>query len=157
MIQAARPRMILNSGLSMSVQASEHHYSSPRETGRHIWYEAVEIGFPSEFEPLLEPFKEDYGITDAEIEPFTGSVFPYVPSVVLQEILDRHGGISPDSPSPSKCLPLLNQSVEDYHHWKKELFDKHPIIPVITGDRDTDALLEDERIAQEEDINDKTK
>ena len=45
-------QVICADGFSMSVQASETHYCSPRETGAER-YTAVEIGYPSDGEPLL--------------------------------------------------------------------------------------------------------
>ena len=39
-------------GFSMSVQASETHYCSPREDGAEK-YTAVEVGYPNPPEPLL--------------------------------------------------------------------------------------------------------
>tara|TARA_R100000750_G_scaffold41534_1_gene27006 strand:+ start:277 stop:681 length:405 start_codon:yes stop_codon:yes gene_type:complete len=67
-------------GFRMSVQASETHYSIPREDGK--FYTHVEIGYPSSEEESLKEWG-DYG----------GEVFAYVPSGVVFDIIESHGGI----------------------------------------------------------------
>lgn len=67
-------------GFRMSVQASETHYSTPREDGK--FYTHVEIGYPSSHEESLKEWG-DYG----------GEVFAYVPSGIVFDIIESHGGI----------------------------------------------------------------
>lgn len=70
-------------GFTVSIQASEHHYCSPRENVTS--YTAVELGFPSEAEPLLMEYAEDAD------EP-TQTVYPYVPVDVVLQVINKHGG-----------------------------------------------------------------
>ena len=80
-------RLHCNDGFSMSVQAHYGVYCSPRvdpsETG---YYSEVEIGFPSEKEELLMGYVEDY-------DNPTDTVYGYVPVEVVQEVIEKHGGI----------------------------------------------------------------
>lgn len=73
------------SGFSMSVQASEFHYSRPR-TNYAASYSLVEIGMPSSPEPLLEQYAEDPS-------SLTKTVFPFVPRQLVVDIICKHGGI----------------------------------------------------------------
>ena len=78
-------------GFSMSVQASETHYCSPRETGAEK-YTAVEIGYPSHGEPLLMYLAE-------EPERPTQTVYPFVPAQLVALVIAKHGGmVSGDLP-----------------------------------------------------------
>ena len=82
-----RYRLHMKDGFSMSVQASTNHYSVPRENlARLSVYSAVEVGFPNEAEPLLLPYQESKG------DP-TEDVYPYVPIEVVQEVIEKHGGL----------------------------------------------------------------
>mgnify|MGYP001552072057 FL=1 len=79
------PRVILNSGASLSIQASSSHYCLPREDeGPYTHYE---MGFPENLEEsdlaMLEEFEEAPG----------EGVCPYVPKDVLKKIINRNGGI----------------------------------------------------------------
>ena len=54
------PRLVLADGVSLSVQASEHSYSSPRDNKGP--YTKVEVGFPSETPPeAWKEFAENWG------------------------------------------------------------------------------------------------
>lgn len=80
-------RMTLKSGLSMSVQASEYAYCSPRETlDSYVHYSEFEVGFPSEVVESLLEYAED-------LERPTDTVYGYVPAEVIQKIVDDNGGI----------------------------------------------------------------
>ena len=69
----------------MSVQAHQGGYCSPRINGAER-YESVEVGFPSEMEPLLMPYCED------PAEP-TDTVYAYVPSHTVATVIAKHGGM----------------------------------------------------------------
>ena len=87
-------------GFSMSVQASETHYCSPREDGAEK-YTAVEVGYPNPPEPLLMYLAEDQ---DAP----TMTVYPFVPAQLVALVIAKHGGIvSGDIPNG---LPYLEAS-----------------------------------------------
>ena len=98
-----RDRIVCKDGFSMSVQASEYHYSSPRITDAPD-YETVEVGFPSKAEVLLNEYVEG-GFLDGDEGPFgrelyTSSVYPYVPAHVVFEVIDKHGGMVSGGPLP---------------------------------------------------------
>ena len=70
-------------GFRMSVQASEHHYCSPR-TNEGPWDE-VEVGFPSAVEPLLWKYADEPG-------NWTETVYGYVPIELVAAVVELHGG-----------------------------------------------------------------
>ena len=76
-----------NDGFSMSVQAHGGAYCSPRTDPAYTdYYFKVEVGFPSEREELLMEYVEDY-------DNPTCTVYAYVPVEVVQEVIEKHGGI----------------------------------------------------------------
>lgn len=84
------PRLILVDGVSLSVQASEHSYSSPRDNkGPYI---KVEVGFPSETPP--EAWKEfaEYWGSDP-----TNTIYSYIPLTMVMLYIGAHGGIDRDA------------------------------------------------------------
>jgi len=62
----------------MSVQKSHYHYSGPY---------TVEIGFPSSAESLIESYAENK-------DELTGTVYGWVPIEVVDEVCEKHGGIT---------------------------------------------------------------
>lgn len=71
-------------GFTMSVQASERNYCSPRDDVGP--YTQVEVGFPSHYDLFLQPYAEDPG------RP-TESVYGWVPEEVIGLCIDSHGGM----------------------------------------------------------------
>jgi len=90
--QEARKHVLCKDGFKMSVQASVNHYCEPRADGYDTIYSQVEVGFPSEREPLLDKYVEDLRLKDEEIN-YTDSVYPYVPAEIIATIIAKHGGI----------------------------------------------------------------
>ena len=89
MLTSARlPQIHCTDGFSMSVQVGYSLYSTPKKVAKR--YSAVEIGFPSEYEPLIEEFAE--GSFD-ETPDYTETVYPYVPVAIVDKVLKKHGGI----------------------------------------------------------------
>ena len=84
MLFISRERVECADGFSMSVQASEGHYCSPRNNGA-IAYESVEIGFPSAAEPLLAEYAE-------EPDKPTETVYGWVPADIVKAVIAKHGG-----------------------------------------------------------------
>jgi hypothetical protein len=78
-------RLECNDGFAMSVQASAYHHCTPEETGKYN-YSAFEVGYPSEFEPLFMEWAEELN------EP-TNTVYNWVPAEVIDEVIEKHGGI----------------------------------------------------------------
>ena len=83
-IQANRPRLYCNDGYSISVQASEFHYCSPRLNGLQD-YKSVELGYPSAEDELINEYAEGMDYTD--------TVYGYVPIEVVEKLIEKHGGI----------------------------------------------------------------
>ena len=82
------PKVVCADGFTMSVQASETHYCHPRQN-RGPYFD-VEIGFPSQPEPLIMEYAED-------TNDYTGMVYGYVPVSIVDAVIEKHGGLSCDS------------------------------------------------------------
>ena len=84
------PQIVCSDGFTMSVQVGSSLYSTPKKVAKR--YSAVEIGFPSEDEPLIEKYAESYYDPDVDFK-YTETVYPYVPVRVVDKVLKKHGGI----------------------------------------------------------------
>ena len=83
-----RPRVVCKDGFTISIQASFAHYSNPRLTiPGH--YKEVELGYPTEAEPLLADYAEDS-------DDLTHTVYGFVPVELVDKVLAKHGGIVDD-------------------------------------------------------------
>lgn len=78
-----RPSIRCLDGFRISVQASEYHYCDPR-TNEGPWTH-VELGFPSQVEPLLWPYAEGPG-------EWTDTVYIRVPIELVAAVIELHGG-----------------------------------------------------------------
>ena len=76
--------LVLQSGVSVSVQAGQGKYSHPSTEAAS--YSAVELGYPSEKIDMIMPYAED------ETNP-TGTVYGWVPVGVVMALIIKHGGI----------------------------------------------------------------
>ena len=83
------PHIVCTDGFTMSVQVGYSLYSKPKKVAKR--YSEVEIGYPSEHEPLLEKYVET--IFETEFIDYTDSIYPYVPVKIVDKILKKHGGI----------------------------------------------------------------
>jgi hypothetical protein len=72
-------------GFTMSVQANEGAYCSPRRDNA-ARYTEVEVGFPSEKEEMLMEYVEDHA------KP-TETVYAYVPVFLVSTVIAKHGGM----------------------------------------------------------------
>lgn len=72
-------------GFTMSVQAHEGSYCSPRITGAES-YTAAEVGFPSLPESLLMKWAE-------KPDSPTKTVYGWVPRQVIINVIAKHGGM----------------------------------------------------------------
>ena len=70
-------------GYSVSVQAGEGKYCQPRDD--YGPYTAVELGFPSLPDPMLDGYAESPG-------KLTDTVYPYVPVALVRDLIVKHGG-----------------------------------------------------------------
>ena len=89
LISSRLPQIICTDGFSMSVQVGYSLYSTPKKVAKR--YSEVEIGYPSEYEPLIEKYAEN-GFDDTP--NFTDTVYPYVPVGIVNKVLKKHGGIN---------------------------------------------------------------
>ena len=97
------PKIICVDGFEMSVQVGFSLYSTPKKVAKR--YSAVEIGFPSEHEPLIEEFAESFYKEDGEdVTDYTDTVYPYVPVKVVDKVLKKHGGIDLTETLSEVCL-----------------------------------------------------
>ena len=83
------PHIVCTDGFTMSVQVGYSLYSKPKKVAKR--YSEVEIGYPSEREPLLEKYVET--IFESGYVDYTDSIYPYVPVKVVDKVLKKHGGI----------------------------------------------------------------
>ena len=79
------PRVICKDGFSMSVQANSIAYCYPRKDNAPFYFE-FEICFPSEREELIMPFAE-------EPDYPTDTVYGYVDYKIVDEVIEKHGGL----------------------------------------------------------------
>ena len=87
----------------MSVQVGSSLYSTPKKVAKR--YSAVEIGFPSEHEPLIEEYAETFYKEDGEdVTDYTDTVYPYVPVRIVDKVLKKHGGIDIIETLSEVCL-----------------------------------------------------
>ena len=89
MTSSKLPHIVCSDGFEMSVQVGSHLYSTPKKVAKR--YSAVEIGFPSDHEPLIEEYAETFHQEDAT--DYTDIVYPYVPVKIVNKVLKKHGGI----------------------------------------------------------------
>ena len=86
------PKIVCSDGFEMSVQVGFSLYSTPKKVAKR--YSAVEIGFPSEHEPLIEKYAETfYKEDEMDVTDYTDTVYPYVPVRIVDKVLKKHGGI----------------------------------------------------------------
>ena len=71
-------------GFSMSVQAGNGHYCSPRDDVGP--YTHVEVGFPSSYDYYLHEYAE-------YPDKPTDTVYGWVPADTIQLCIDAHGGM----------------------------------------------------------------
>ena len=77
------PRFFCKDGTYLSVQASNTHYSMPRDNEGP--YTHVEVGFPS-----IDPPESWAEYADGE---YPNDVYGYVPLELVNEFIELHGGI----------------------------------------------------------------
>ena len=88
MTSSRLPHIVCSDGFEMSVQVGYSLYSEPKKVAKR--YSAVEIGYPSDHEPLIEKYAE---IFSEDVPDYTDTVYPYVPVKVVDKVLKKHGGI----------------------------------------------------------------
>lgn len=84
-------RVVCADGFSVSIQASDFNYCSPRDCIGP--WTSVECGFPTAKDPILEEWAED---PRAEICKESGevqTVYGWVPSETIMQLIEAHGGM----------------------------------------------------------------
>ena len=84
MTSSHTPHVVCRDGFEMSVQAGQSLYSEPRDVVDS--YEEAEVGFPSTEESLLTSSAENE-------DNLCGTVYGYVPCSIIDEVIEKHGGI----------------------------------------------------------------
>tara|TARA_Y100000592_G_C5478345_1_gene323736 strand:- start:535 stop:831 length:297 start_codon:yes stop_codon:yes gene_type:complete len=84
-MQKKNKRIVCKDGFSMSVQANEYAYCTPRMDNAPA-YSEVEIGYPSQPEHLLMPWAENE-------EAPCKTVYGYVPRQRVMLVIAKHGGM----------------------------------------------------------------
>lgn len=82
--RSPRPRVCCKDEFTISIQANRGAYCHPRANDRVV-YREVELGYPNKIDELIEPYSEDPGSTD--------TVYGYVPVKIVEQLLEKHGGI----------------------------------------------------------------
>ena len=90
MTSSKLPHIVCTDGFTMSVQVGYSLYCKPKKVAKR--YSEVEIGFPSDHEPLIEEYAECFTFEELDID-FTNTVYPYVPVKIVDKVLKKHGGI----------------------------------------------------------------
>jgi hypothetical protein len=85
------PAIKCKDGFTMSVQANDSAYCTPREDYPSIPYTHVECGYPSS-KPVTKEMCEYAELCSTE--DYCETVYPYVPIEIVQVELDAHGGIA---------------------------------------------------------------
>ena len=106
MSKSHNPRITCKDGFTISVQARDSAYCTPREDYPSTPYTHVECGYPSS-DPLTKDLREY-----AERANYTDTVYPYTPTEVVQAELDAHGGIV-DGCMPSN-EPTKYELIDNY-------------------------------------------
>lgn len=86
-----KPRLFCKDGTSLSLQASEYHYCTPRDNSGP--YSHMEIGFVLDENSNPTPLPEEFDIyADDLAENRISSVYGYVPVELIESFIESHGG-----------------------------------------------------------------
>jgi len=88
MTSSHTPHVICKDGFKMSVQAGQSLYSTPKDVADD--YEEAEVGYPSTEETLLTTYAEDN-------DNLCDTVYGYVPCSIIDEVIEKHGGIDEEA------------------------------------------------------------
>lgn len=81
------PMIECKNGYQVSIQCQEHSYCEPRKNYLDVTvYSSFELGFPNMSDELLDKYAEDP-------TNLTETVYPYVPREVVEQLIEKHGGI----------------------------------------------------------------
>lgn len=89
-----RPRVVCKDDFGVSIQASSTHYCTPQSDEENINFKNVELAYPSRKDDLILKFAENR-------DNPTSTVYPQVPIEIVNQLLEKHGGID-------RILPMNN-------------------------------------------------
>ena len=95
-------------GFEMSVQASRHHYSTPRDD--YGPYSHVEVAATSEWEDLLIPYRDR---SEPDICGMRPELYINVPAKTVRDVIAKHAGMA----RHSGHLPRMIEVGEDGLMW----------------------------------------
>ena len=95
-------RVVCNDGYNVSIQAHYGAYCNPRISNAKLGYSEVELGFPSESDPLINDYAEMSKFVKLTEEDYKETVYPYVPVQLVQDLINKHGGVASGSHPPFK-------------------------------------------------------
>ena len=101
-----RPRVFCADGVSLSIQASEYNYCSPRQRLQKPWnaYSLVEVGYiyDKDNQPFSPPdVWREYQDGQCQVWGYVPvQVWLYVPVSVVEEFIEAHGGEVAAPPAP---------------------------------------------------------
>ena len=98
-------------GFVMSVETSREHFCSPRDDVGP--YNGVEVTYPSEWEDLLLPYKDNNTDHTPYICGVAPTLYVNVSPHVVRAVIHKHGGQSLDSGR----LPSMEEFDEDGYMW----------------------------------------
>lgn len=78
-------RIVCLDGASVSVQANQYAYCTPRDDSGPYW--EVEAGFPSVTPP------RSWLVYAENPENLLGTVYGYMPTAMIEEFISTHGGM----------------------------------------------------------------
>ena len=84
LIRRTCPPFKCKDGFTVSIQAGDSLYCTPQAFVEE--YEAVELGYPSEADPLIAEWAESAD------DPM-GTVYGWVPVDIVNKLIDKHGGL----------------------------------------------------------------
>lgn len=97
-------------GFTVSMAANEHAYCNPRVNNDTFklgeGYSQVELGYPSKPDILIQDYIEGLIANDGP----TQSIYPYVPILLVKELIMKHGGLVDKLHIPFK----FDQTADDY-------------------------------------------
>ena len=80
-----KPEIVCGDGFVISMQGSKFHHCYPKVS--NIWeYRSLEVRCRNYIEPVLSLYSVDARIT-------LDTIYPNVPTTVLENIIEKHGGI----------------------------------------------------------------
>ena len=121
-------RVVCADGFSVSVQAHEYNYCTPRNsTGP---WSSVECGFPNAKDPILETYAEDPGAEICEDTGHVQTVYAYVPSEVIMQIVESHGGMV-GGELPEMVLDSTREADKEMDEATKEMLDAAEVMRIL--------------------------